>query len=114
MDGLTESGIQFYDATFHLNIDSDLDAPLGIELSAPERTIVRVIDLGQWVSPHSCILIGLFPTTPALLEKSLLLILLQATNTVNTFHTLALKPASLPPGVINNRGFNTPALNQWA
>jgi hypothetical protein len=43
MDDLTESGIQFYDATFHLNIDSDLDAPLSIELSTPERTIVRVM-----------------------------------------------------------------------
>jgi beta-galactosidase GanA len=43
MDGLTESGIQFYVTTLHLNIDSDLDAPLGIELSAPVGTVARVI-----------------------------------------------------------------------
>jgi hypothetical protein len=43
MDSLTESGIQFYVTTFHLNIDSGLDAPLGIELSAPAGIVARVM-----------------------------------------------------------------------
>jgi hypothetical protein len=43
LDGLTESGIQFYVTTFHLNIDSDLDAPLGIGLSPRAGTVARVM-----------------------------------------------------------------------
>jgi beta-galactosidase GanA len=43
MDGLTQSGIRFYVTTFHLNIDSDLGAPLGIELSARAGTVARVM-----------------------------------------------------------------------
>ena len=43
LDGLSEAGIRFYTATFHLDIDSDLDAPLGIELSAPAGTVARVM-----------------------------------------------------------------------
>ena len=41
--GLNSSGIRFYVTTFHLNIDSDLDAPLGIELGAPAGTVARVM-----------------------------------------------------------------------
>jgi beta-galactosidase GanA len=83
--GLNSSGIEFYTTTFHLNIDSDLDVPLGLELSAPPGTIARVMifvngyQYGKFV-PH----IGpqtMFP---------------------------------VPPGVVNNRGLNTVALSLWA
>lgn len=43
VDGLAQSGIRFYVATFHLNIDADLDVPLGIELAAPAGTVARVM-----------------------------------------------------------------------
>ncbi|KAL3424741.1 glycosyl hydrolase family 35 [Phlyctema vagabunda] len=83
--GLASSGIQFYITTFHLNIDSDLDVPLGIELSAPSGTVARVMiwingyQYGKYV-PH----IGPQTRFP------------------------------VPPGVINNRGKNTIALSLWA
>jgi hypothetical protein len=83
--GINSSGIQFYITTFHLNIDSDLDVPLGIELSAPAGTVARVMiwvngyQYGKYV-PH----IGPQTRFP------------------------------VPPGVINNRGLNTVALSLWA
>jgi beta-galactosidase GanA len=83
--GLKTSGIQFYTTTFHLNIDSDLDVPLGIELGAPAGTMARVMiwvngyQYGKYV-PH----IGPQTRFP------------------------------VPPGVINNRGLNTVALSLWA
>lgn len=83
--GLNASGIQFYTTTFHLNIDSDLDVPLGIELAAPAGTMARVMiwvngyQYGKYV-PH----IGPQTRFP------------------------------VPPGVINNRGLNTVALSLWA
>lgn len=85
LDGIDSSGIRFYITTFHLNIDSDIDAPLGLELSAPEGTVARVMfwingyQYGKYV-PH----IG--PQTRF----------------------------SIPPGIINNRGRNTLALSLWA
>ncbi|KAG4441043.1 hypothetical protein IFR05_003498 [Cadophora sp. M221] len=83
--GLSTSGIRFYTTTFHLNIDSDLDVPLGIELGAPAGTVARVMiwvngyQYGKYV-PH----IGPQTRFP------------------------------VPPGVINNRGLNTVALSLWA
>ncbi|TVY89550.1 putative beta-galactosidase C [Lachnellula willkommii] len=83
--GLNTSGIQFYTTTFHLNIDSDLDVPLGLELSAPAGTVTRVMiwvngyQYGKYV-PH----IGPQTRFP------------------------------VPPGVVNNRGLNTVALSLWA
>lgn len=83
--GLNSSGIEFYTTTFHLNIDSDLDVPLGIELSAPQGTVARVMiwvngyQYGKYV-PH----IGPQTRFP------------------------------FPPGVVNNRGLNTVALSLWA
>ncbi|PVH74545.1 glycoside hydrolase family 35 protein [Cadophora sp. DSE1049] len=83
--GLSASGIRFYTTTFHLNIDSDLDVPLGIELGAPAGTVARVMiwvngyQYGKYV-PH----IGPQTRFP------------------------------VPPGVINNRGLNTVALSLWA
>ena len=79
------AGVRFYTTTFHLNIDSDLDAPLGIELSAPAGTVARVMiwvngyQYGKYV-PH----IGPQTRFP------------------------------VPPGVVNNRGLNTLCLSIWA
>ncbi|TVY59690.1 putative beta-galactosidase C, partial [Lachnellula suecica] len=47
--GINSSGVEFYTTTFHLNIDSDLDVPLGIELGAPESTVARVM---VWVNGY--------------------------------------------------------------
>jgi beta-galactosidase len=83
--GLDKAGVRFYQTTFHLNIDSDLDAPLGIELSAPAGTVARVMiwvngyQYGKYV-PH----IGPQTRFP------------------------------VPPGVLNNRGLNTFGLSIWA
>ncbi|KAH6717456.1 beta-galactosidase, domain 2-domain-containing protein [Leptodontidium sp. MPI-SDFR-AT-0119] len=83
--GLASSGIRFYTTTVHLNIDSDLDVPLGIELTAPAGTVARVMiwinsyQYGKYV-PH----IGPQTKFP------------------------------VPPRIINNRGLNTVALSLWA
>jgi beta-galactosidase len=83
--GLAKAGVRFYTTTFHLNIDSDLDVPLGIELSATAGTVARVMiwvngyQYGKYV-PH----IGPQTRFP------------------------------VPPGVVNNRGSNTLALSLWA
>lgn len=85
LDGLDKSGIKFYTTSFHLNIDSDLDVPLGVEFSAPEGTTARVMfwingyQYGKYV-PH----IGPQTRFP------------------------------MPPGVVNNRGKNYFALSLWA
>ncbi|KAI8310538.1 putative beta-galactosidase C [Colletotrichum sp. SAR11_59] len=85
LDGLSGAGIAFYVTTFTLNIDSDLDAPLGVEFSAPAGTTARVMfwingyQYGKYV-PH----IGPQTRFP------------------------------VPPGVINNRGRNTIAVSLWA
>lgn len=85
LEGIDSSGIRYYITSFHLNIDSDLDVPLGLELSVPEGTVARVMiwvngyQYGKYV-PH----IG--PQTHF----------------------------SIPPGIINNRGKNTLGLSLWA
>ena len=85
LTGISTAGIQFYVTNFTLNIDSDLDVPLGIELAAPAGTVARVMifvngyQYGKFV-PH----IGPQTKFP------------------------------IPPGVINNRGSNTVALSLWA
>jgi hypothetical protein len=83
--GLNISGIRFYVTTFHLNIDSDLDVPLGIELSAPAGTVARVM---IWVNGYQY---GKFVP-----------------------HIGPQTRFPVPPGVINNRGLNTVALSLWA
>jgi len=83
--GLNSSGIRFYVTTFHLNIDSDLDAPLGIELGAPAGTVARVM---IWVNGYQY---GKFVP-----------------------HISPQTRFPVPPGVINNRGLNTVALSLWA
>jgi hypothetical protein len=83
--GLNSSGIKWYLTTFELDIDSDLDVPIGLELSAPSGTVASVqiylngYQYGKYI-PH----IGPQTRFP------------------------------FPPGVINNQGKNTLALSVWA
>jgi hypothetical protein len=42
VDGLSKSGVNWYTTTFKLDIDGDLDVPIGIELGAPRETVARV------------------------------------------------------------------------
>jgi beta-galactosidase GanA len=84
-DGLSKSGIMFYITTFELNLDRDLDVPLGIELSAVKTIPARVM---FWVNGYQY---GKFLP-----------------------HIGPQTRFPLPPGVINNRGNNTLALSIWA
>lgn len=85
LDGLDGAGVRFYVTTFDLDIDADLDAPLGLAFSAAEGTVARVMfwvngyQYGKYV-PH----IG--------------------PQTVFSF----------PPGVVNNQGTNHLAVSLWA
>ncbi|KAG9664585.1 glycoside hydrolase family 35 protein, partial [Aureobasidium melanogenum] len=84
-EGLNSSGIKWYLTTFELDIDSDLDVPIGLELSAPSGTVASVqiylngYQYGKYI-PH----IGPQTRFP------------------------------FPPGIINNQGKNTLALSVWA
>ena len=42
LQGLNESGINWYISHFELSLDSDLDVPLGIQLNAPAGTVASV------------------------------------------------------------------------
>jgi hypothetical protein len=84
-DGIAKSGVQFYATTFHLNIDSDLDAPLGIEVSAPAGTVARLM---FWVNGYQ-------------FGKAV-------------FHIGPQLKFPVPPGIINNRGSNTLTVSLWA
>ena len=83
--GLDTSGISWYITTFDLNLDADLDVPIGLELSAPAGTIASVqiyvngYQYGKFI-PH----IGPQTRFP------------------------------LQPGVLNVQGTNTLALSVWA
>lgn len=85
LDGLDGAGVRFYVTTFNLDLDADLDAPLGLALSAPAGTVARVMfwvngyQYGKYV-PH----VG--------------------PQTVFPF----------PPGVVNNQGVNYLAVSLWA
>lgn len=83
--GTREAGVRFYTTTFHLDLDSDLDVPLGVELSAPPGTVARVM---VWVNGYQY---GKFVP-----------------------HVGPQTRFPVPPGVINNRGQNTLALSLWA
>jgi Beta-galactosidase, domain 2/Beta-galactosidase jelly roll domain/Beta-galactosidase, domain 3 len=84
-DGLSSAGIRLYRTTFALDLDADLDVPLGVEFSAATGSVARVMfwingyQYGKYV-PH------LGPQTRF----------------------------PVPPGVINNRGNNTIAISLWA
>ncbi|CAI6088795.1 unnamed protein product [Clonostachys chloroleuca] len=85
LDGIKAPGVRFYITSFHLNIDSDLDVPLGVELGAPEGTVARVM---IWVNGYQY---GKFVP-----------------------HIGPQYRFPIPPGIINNRGKNTLALSLWA
>ncbi|TDZ24227.1 putative beta-galactosidase C [Colletotrichum orbiculare MAFF 240422] len=85
LDGLSAAGIRFYVTSFTLNIDSDLDAPLGVELSASAGTAARVM---LWINGYQY---GKFVP-----------------------HIGPQKRFPVPPGVLNNRGRNTIAISLWA
>lgn len=84
-EGLSTSGIRFYVSNFTLDIDEDLDVPLGLSFSSPAGTVARAMfwingyQYGKYV-PH----IGPQTVFP------------------------------VPPGVINNRGSNSIAVSIWA
>jgi beta-galactosidase len=84
-DGLNSSGIEFYITTFQLNIDSDLDVSLGVELGAPEGTVARAM---IWVNGYQ--------------------------YGTHEPHIGPQTRFPIPPGVINNNGLNTFALSLWA
>jgi hypothetical protein len=83
--GVNGTGIRWFTSTFSLNIDSDLDVPIGVELGAPTGTVARVLlfvngyQYGKYV-PH----IGPQTRFP------------------------------IPPGIINMQGKNTLSLAVWA
>ncbi|GAB1726245.1 hypothetical protein NU195Hw_g5330t1 [Hortaea werneckii] len=85
LDGLNSSGISWYITHFNLDIDEDLDVPLGIEFGAPEDTFASVnlyvngYQYGKYIPQ-----IGPQTRFP------------------------------FPPGVINNQGNNTIAVSLWA
>ena len=85
LTGLNSSGISSYITDFSLDIDSDLDVPIGIRLSAPNGTVARIMifvngyQYGKFV-PH----IG--PQTVFALQ----------------------------PGIVNMRGDNRLAVSMWA
>lgn len=83
--GLNSSGVRFYVTTFDLAIDQDLDAPLGIKLTAASGTVARIM---FWVNGYQY---GKF--VPHI-----------GPQTVFPF----------PPGVVNNQGTNYLAVSLWA
>jgi len=83
--GLNKSGIEFYVTNFTLDIDSDLDVPLGIQLTADVGTNIRV---QLFLNGYNY---GKF---------------------VNQIGPQTIFP--IPPGVLNNQGENTLALSLWA
>ncbi|GAB7358299.1 hypothetical protein MBLNU230_g2373t1 [Neophaeotheca triangularis] len=85
LEGLNASGLHWYISHFDLDLDADLDVPLGLQLTAPNDTTaslqfyVNGYQYGKYM-PH------LGPQTRF----------------------------PFPPGVVNNRGRNTLALSPWA
>ncbi|EFQ85763.1 hypothetical protein PTT_19185 [Pyrenophora teres f. teres 0-1] len=84
-DGVKGAGIRWFTTSFSLNIDKDLDVPVGIELGAVKGTVARVLifvngyQYGKYL-PH----IGPQTRFP------------------------------IPPGILNMRGENTLSVAVWA
>ncbi|KAF2823181.1 hypothetical protein CC86DRAFT_355578 [Ophiobolus disseminans] len=84
-DGVHGVGIRWFTTTFDLNIDEDLDVPIGVELGAASGTVARVLlfmngyQYGKYL-PH----IGPQTRFP------------------------------VPPGILNTRGKNTLSIAIWA
>lgn len=85
MHGLARAGVRFYTTTFALDLDDDLDVPLGVSLSAAAGTAARV---QLWVNGYQ---FGKFEP-----------------------HVGPQSVFPVPPGIVNNRGTNTLALSLWA
>ncbi|KAH7055609.1 glycoside hydrolase superfamily [Macrophomina phaseolina] len=85
LEGFKGAGIKWYRTEFDLDVDEDLDAPIGLEVSIPDGTVARVqifingYQYGKYL-PH----IGPQTKFP------------------------------FPPGVLNNRGTNSLSLSVWA
>lgn len=85
LDGLSTSGIRFYLSNFTLDIDDDLDAPLGLSFSSPAGTVARVM---LWVNGYQY---GKYEP-----------------------HIGPQTVFPVPPGIINNQGANSIAVSIWA
>lgn len=85
LDGVSNAAGRFYTTTFKLNLDKDLDVPIGLQLGAAANTSAVVqIFMNGYQFGHYLPHIGpqtLFP---------------------------------FPPGIINNRGENSLAISLWA
>jgi hypothetical protein len=85
LSGLSGPGVQFSLTNFTLDLDADLDVPLGISLSSPNGTVARVT---LWVNGYQY---GKYEP-----------------------HIGPQTVFPVPPGVVNNRGANTLGLSLWA
>lgn len=85
LDGVSGAEGRFYTTTFDLNLNADLDVPLGIQLSAPENTkaVVQIFVNGY-----------------------------QFGHYLPQFGPQSRFP--IPPGIANNQGRNTMAVSLWA
>ncbi|KAJ5948445.1 CAZyme family GH35 [Penicillium verhagenii] len=85
LDGVSGAEGRWYSTTFDLDLDSDLDVPIGLQLGAADNTTAVVqIFMNGYQFGHYLPYLGpqtLFP---------------------------------FPPGIINNRGENTLAISLWA
>lgn len=85
LDGVSGAAGRFYITTFNLDLDADLDVPIGLQLDAPSNTSVVVqIFVNGYNFGHFLPHIGPQTKFP------------------------------FPPGIINNRGENTLAISLWA
>jgi beta-galactosidase len=84
LDGVTGAEGRFYTTTFKLNLGSDLDVPIGLQLAASDTPAVVQIFMNGYQFGHYLPHIGPQTRFP------------------------------FPPGVINNRGENTLAISLWA
>ncbi|KAJ6082242.1 hypothetical protein N7499_007116 [Penicillium canescens] len=84
LDGVSGAEGRFYTTTFKLNLDSDLDVPIGLQLGASDTPAVVQIFMNGYQFGHYMPHIGPQTRFP------------------------------FPPGVINNRGENTLAISLWA
>ncbi|KAG8156667.1 hypothetical protein KVR01_013458 [Diaporthe batatas] len=84
-DGLSTSGIRFYVSNFMLDIDDDLDAPLGLSFSSPAGTVARIM---FWINGYQY---GKYEP-----------------------HIGPQTVFPVPPGIINNQGANSIAVSIWA
>jgi hypothetical protein len=101
-DGLDRSGVSWYSTSFKLDIDADLDVPIGIELSAPKGTVARVqLFINGYVSLYL-----------VLSELELTMSRYQYGKYVPHIGPQTRFP--IPPGIINTRGTNTLSLSVWA